>query len=355
MGVQQGEKTVENKEITIYDIAREAGVSPATVSRVLSSSANVRQEKKQRVLELVDKYQFRPNALARGLADTKSRIIGIMVADIRNPFYAEMFAACERAAMEAGYSTILCNSLNRMDKEMVLLDRLKEHRVDAIIQMGGHVDAISSDIGYAEKVNQLMKTTPVVLTGRLDGTKCRSVRIDGMKAMELLMEHLLGLGHRHIAVVGGDVGVLSTYEKLIQYRHMLSSAHIPYDPDIVTLNGTYSLEHGYEEMNRLLSLKKKLTAVIAINDFTAAGVMSCLNEHGIRVPEDISVVSYDNTYIAEITFPGLTTIDYNYEEYGRRLIGVAISAAEGREGELLQTVEPSLIVRKSSGPAPAGD
>lgn len=352
MGAQQGAKTNENKEITIYDIAREAGVSPATVSRVLSSSANVRQEKKQRVQELIDKYQFRPNAFARGLADTKSRIIGILAADIRNPYYAELFASCEMAAAEAGYSAILCNSMNNWDNEGVLLDRLKEHRVDAVIQMGGNVDSIVSNIEYVEKVNQLMKTTPVVVTGRLDGTKCRAVRIDSMKAMELLMDHLLNLGHRHIALVGGDINVLSTYEKVTQYRQMLVSAHIPYDPEIVTLNGSYSLEHGYEEMNRLLDMKKKLTAVVAINDFTAAGVVRCLEEHGIRVPEDISVVSYDNTYIAEITFPGLTTVDYNYDEFGRRLVEAAIQAAEGVQGEALQIVSPSLVVRRSSGPAP---
>lgn len=354
MGMQQGAKAGESKEITIYDIAREAGVSPATVSRVLSSSTNVRQEKKQRVLDLVDKYQFRPNALARGLADAKTRSIGMITADIRNPFYAEMLMSCELAAAEAGYVTYLCNAIKGKSQESMFLDRLKEQRVDVVIQIGGQVDEMVSDMTYVEKVNQIMKTIPVVTTGRLDGTKCRSVRIDAMKAMELLMEHLLSLGHRHIGLVGGKLSVLSTYEKLVQYRQMLTEAGIAYDPDIIMVDGayTYSLEGGYEEMDQLLQKGKELTAVIAINDFTAAGVMHCLADHGIRVPEDISVVSYDNTYISEITFPGITSIDYNYEEFGRKVVTAAIEAAQGVEGELLQIVSPSLVVRKSSGPAP---
>lgn len=348
--VPQG-KAAENKEITIYDIAREAEVSPATVSRVLSGRANVRADKKQRVLELVEKYQFQPNAFARGLAETKSRIIGIMVSDIRNPYYAEMFASCEKAAMNMGYSTLLCNSMNSFDTEVQLLRQLKTHRVDAVIQLGGHVDAATSDIAYVEQVNQLMKTTPMVTTGRLDGARCKSVRIDSMKSMELQMEHLLGLGHRRIAIVGGNIHVLATYEKLLQYRKMLTEAGIPYDPDIVTTAGEYTMQYGYTEMNRLLSLHKKLTAVIAINDFTAAGVMQCLYEHGIRVPEDISLVSYDNTYIAQTTFPGLTTIDYNYEEYGKLLIQAAIGNTD--EGLPLKVVNPVLVVRKSTAKAPA--
>lgn len=342
-------KPNESKPITIYDIAREAEVSPATVSRVLTGNTNVRSEKRQKILEIIEKYNFKPNAMARGLSETKSKIIGIMAADVRNPYYAELFVACEQAAKSAGYTVLLCNSLNVMEQEEYLLDQLIQQRVDAIILIGGRVDDLVSNMEYVEKVNQVMNTTPVVVTGKLEGTKCKMVRIDSMKAMELLMEHLISLGHQKIAMVGGSDRVLSTYEKLVQYRRSLQKYHIPFDPELIEARGAYNVESGYRLMNEILAKGKRPTAVVAINDFTAAGVVHSVLEHGYRIPEDISVVGYDNTYISKIMTPSITTIDYNYQLMGECLIEAAIEAIENR-GELLKLVSPTLVVRASSGP-----
>lgn len=348
----QGDTGYEYKEITIYDIAREAGVSPATVSRAMSGSANVRKEKKDRILELVEKYHFQPNALAKGLSDARSKIIGILVSDIRNPYYAEVFVSCEQAARRVGYTTILSNSMNDKSRELRMIDRLKRQRVDAIIIIGGQVDEITSKMEYVAHINQVMATTPIIVTGRLDGTRCPSVRIDSMKAMELLMSHLLGLGHEKIALVGGKVSVLASYEKVIQYKQMMAEARLPYEPEWISEDGDYNVDNGYEQMNRLFEIRKVPTAVIAINDFAAAGVLRSIQEHGLHVPEDISVVSYDNTYISEILNPSLTTIDYNYAEFGRILVQTCIQTLEENGGSLLQTVTPRLVIRKSTGPAP---
>lgn len=347
----QSDKTGENKPITIYDIAKEAQVSPATVSRVLTNSAKVRPEKRDKVLALIAKYNFKPNAMAKGLADTKSKIIGIIAADIRNPFYAELFVCCEQAAKEAGYTVMLSNCMSDTAQEEWLLDKMQERQADAIIQIGGRVDDLLSNMEYVEKVNQIMNTTPVVITGKLDGTKCHMVRIDSMKAMELLMEHLLSLGHKKIALLGGDMEVFSTYEKLVQYKQMLTKNRIPFDPELI-MPGSYNEESGYELMNGMFEKGVIPTAVVAINDFAAAGVMRSIQEHGLRIPEDISLVSYDNTFIAQLMIPKLTTIDYNYKEFGKKLVQTAIDAIEGREEEILQAVTPVLIVRESSGQAP---
>ena len=215
------QKVNENKPITIYDIAKEAGVSPSTVSRVLTNSANVRQEKKEKVLALIEKYHFKPNALAKGLADTKTRTIGILAADIRNPYYAALFVACEQAARAADYTVVLCNSLGVTETERELLGKLQEQKVDAIIQLGGRVDDLVSNEEYVELVNQVMATTPLVVTGKLDGTRCNTVRIDSMQAMELLMEHLIGLNHKRIALIGGRKDVLATFEKYQRYKQIL--------------------------------------------------------------------------------------------------------------------------------------
>ena len=160
----QPQKLSENKAITIYDIAKEAGVSASTVSRVLTNSANVRKEKKEKVLALIEKYNFKPNALAKGLADTKTRTIGVLAADIRNPYYASLFVACENAARAVNYTVVLCNSLGEMTKEIELLGKLQEQKVDAIIQFGGRVDDLVSNEEYVELINQVMTTIPVVVT-----------------------------------------------------------------------------------------------------------------------------------------------------------------------------------------------
>ncbi len=339
----------ENRTITIYDIAKEAGVSPATVSRVLTNNANVRSEKKEKILALIEKYDFEPNTLARGLAETKTQTIGILSADIRNPYYASMFIACEQAARAVGYTAVLCNFLGEKESEMKLLKSLQKQRVDAIIQFGGRVDDLTSEEEYVEFANQIMATTPLVVTGKLDGTRCHIVRIDSMKAMDLLMEHLLGLGHRKIALIGGRRDVLSTFEKYQRYKQILKERQIEFDPRLVPEQGNYNAQTAYQQMTELLDAGVEMTAVIAINDFSALGIMQCLTQRGYRIPEDISVVSYDNTYMAEVSVPTLTSVDYNYEEYGRKLIDTATALIDGRKVGRVRMVTPTLVVRGSSG------
>lgn len=349
----QEQNNNENKVITIYDIAREAGVSPATVSRVLTNNVNVRQEKRDKVLYLVRKYNFRPNALARSLSDTRSRVIGILVADIQNPYYAELFVACERAAHEAGYTVLLTNSAGDPQREGELMEMMQGQRVDAFIQMGGSVDALFSEKDYMERLSQAMNHIPVVVTGKVEGMDSHMVRIDSAHAMKLLMDHLTGLGHRRIALIGGRMDVLGTYEKFLQYQKCLQEHRIVFDPALVAEDGNYDMESGYRLMNRMFEKQVEPTAVIAVNDFAAAGVVRSIMEHGKRIPEDISVVGYDNTYIAQMMTPPLTSIDYDYEEYGRLLIRTAVQTIEGKETDRLQTVMPRLVVRGSSGAAPA--
>lgn len=345
-------KTIGNKSITIYDIAREAGVSPATVSRVLTGSVNVRREKKEKVQKIIDKYNFKPNALARGLSDTHSKVIGVLAADVRNPYYAQLFIACEVAAQKRGYNVLLCNFMSDKEQEREQLEKLQEQRVDAIIQIGGTVDDLDSDVEYVEFINNLINDRPVVVTGKLDGTECYSVRIDAMKTMDLLMEHLLALGHRDIALVGGRMDVLSTFEKVQRYRQILRKHQIAFREELIISTRDYVNDSAYERMNELLGVGIRPTAVIAINDFSAAGIMRSIHEHGLRIPEDISLVSYDNTFIAELLMPKLTSIDYDYDRYGELLIETAVGTLEGKEYPRLQLVMPTLIVRGSSGMAP---
>jgi|ASRN01.1.fsa_nt_gi LacI family transcriptional regulator len=347
----KSQKLIEGKAITIYDIAKEAGVSPATVSRVLTNKTNVSQKKKDKVQALINKYDYRPNALARGLSDTKSKVIGIIAADIRNPFYAEVFVACEIAAKEAGYTVLLCNSFGLTELEEEQLDMLQQQKVDVIIQLGGRADDLISDQEYVEKVNSINKYIPMVVTGKLEGTQCYQVQIDAEKAAELVLEHLIGMGHKKIVLMGGRKTVVSTYAKYQEYKKILQKYSIDFHEDNV-IEGNYDYDTGYASMNQLIDKKNLPTAVVAINDFLAAGVIRSLHEHGYVIPDDISVVSYDNVYIANMLTPKLTSVDYNYEDFGKALVETAISIVEKKQKPLLQKVIPTLVIRESSGVAP---
>lgn len=346
------QKSSENKAITIYDIAKEAGVSPATVSRVLTNNANVSKAKKEKVQSLIEKYDFKPNALAKGLSDTQSKVIGIIVADVRNSYYAEVFVACEKAAREQGYTVLLSNAFGNMDREMQHLDMMRQQRVAAVIQLGGSVDAVISYPEYVGKVQQITPAVPVIVTGKLDGTECYEVQIDFDRATDFLMEYLFGLGHEKIALVGGRYDVMGTYRKRQRYEELLEKHGISYHEEYV-VEGSYDYESGYIGMNQILALDAVPTAVITINDYVASGVVRSAVEHGYRIPQDISVVGYDNTQIAELLTPRLTSIDYDYENFGRMLVNTAIAASKGIKVPRHQKMRPRLVVRESSGSRPA--
>ncbi len=345
-----GKERINNgKAITIYDIAKEAGVSASTVSRVLTGSASVRKEKKERIEQIIKQYNFKPNALAKGLSDTATKSVGIIAADVRNPYYSALFVACEIAAEKAGYSVVLANSLGVKEREQSQLDQLVQQKVDAIIQMGGMVDDLITDDAYAEKVRNICSNTPIIVTGKLDKTPVHRVVIDEAKGMNLLMDHLIGLGHEKIALVGGEMRVASTFYKYQMYEDSLKAHGIPVRGEYV-VNGRYDPESGYEATNRILDLPDRPTAIIAINDFAASGAIKSIREHNLRIPEDISVVSFDNTYITEVTRPRLTGVDYDYNEYGEKLIETAIAVSKGEEIEDVQMINPILVMKESTGP-----
>lgn len=344
-------RALEGKKITIYDIAREAGVSPATVSRVLTSNAKVKSDKLEAVQAIIAKYNFRPNALARGLAETRRKVIGIIMADVRNPYYANLFVACEQAARAKGYSLLLENSLGQQEIEEQQLILMEEQRVDAIILVGGRADDLHSNEAFVEKVNQVCNSIPVILTGKLDGTSCYQVRIDAIKTMDLVMEHLLALGHRDIALIGGLDTVASSYEKRKRYKQILAKYQIPCRSEYYENYGGYDYETGYSLTQKLLALDNVPTAVIGINDSASAGAMNCILEHGLRIPEDISVVGYDNTLTCNVVTPKLTSIDYNYDDFAEKLIATVESVYSSVSLPPLQLIDPSLVVRDSTGRA----
>lgn len=339
---------MSKSKVNIYAIAKEANVSPATVSRVLTNSAKVSSEKRKRVQDAIDKYGFKPNTIARRLSGTASKVIGIIAADISNPFYSSLFIECEKAAYENGYTVLLCDTFGKSDLEENHLQNLRDQKVDAIILIGGRVDELVTDKNYVKYINEIIDDIPIITTGYLPGAKCYQVNIDEQQACQLIMEYLINLGHRDIALIGGRATVKSTYEKRQCYIRWLEKYKIEYNADWLIEGKYYNIDTGYECMNKLFESNSKLpSAIIAINDFTAVGIMKSIIEHGLSIPEDISIASFDNTYVSEITIPNLTTIAYDYKMFGETLINTAINAIVKIKINKVTLIDTKILIRNS--------
>ncbi len=337
------------KNITIVDIAKEAGVSTATVSRVLTGNAKVNKEKKEKINEIIKKYDFHPNVLARGLIQTKTNTIGILTADIRNPYYSSLFVSCEKAAAAQGYSLILCNSFSDRLREFELIDNLANQKVDAIVLIGGAPDNLHTDLEYAEKVNRITDSIPVLVTGRLDGTNCVRINIDPLKSIQLVMDYITqNKNFKKIGFIGGSKTVIFSIELRSGFKKFLRQYDLDYYPEFDIVNDHYDDIGGYLAMKQILSQSNHPDIVIAVNDFTAVGAMRAISEHNLKIPEDISIISFDDTFIASLMNPPLTSVSYNYGLFGYTIIETAIRCIEGKEAvQPITYLQPKLIVRES--------
>ena len=335
------------QSLNITKIAKEAGVSPSTVSRVISKNAKVSEDKRERVEEVIKKYNYRPNALAQGLINAKTNMIGIIAADLVNPYYSTMLESCEKEINRLGYIPMICGTLNDGELEVKYLQKMYDLRMEAVIIIGGKSDNSVSDPDYADMLNRLGENMPIVMTGNVEGSDCYRVMIDEVAAMTQSMEHLIELGHSRIALVGGMGHVKSTYDKRICYRGLLRKHGIAFNSEYV-VNSDYSIEGGFEGMEYLFAKNEVLpTAVIAINDYSAVGAMRSIKQKGFQIPSDISLVSFDNTFIVETTIPKLSSISYDYEFFGKKLISTAVALINQETVDNLQKIPPQLVIRDS--------
>ena len=343
----------EKKNVTIYDIAREAGVSPATVSRILTGSASVRQEKRERVNSLIAKYQFRPNAMARALSETHTRLIGMVSADVSNSYYHSLFTACTNAARKRGYSLLLFNTMSRAELENAAIVRLIELRVDAMIIAGGRVDLAQPDGAFLGVLRSTVGRVPVVVASRSPLAEVPGVAVDHVGSMDIALRHLVSLGHREIGFVYTGRQFYGTVEKLLRFRAVLAEYGLPVREEWMLEVPDYDIDSGRVGADRLLRLSEKPTAVLGLNDMISIGLLKQLTDRGVRVPEQLSLLSFDDTYITSLTTPGISSVDYDYTLFAAQLTDTAIACAEGRTAPRQQLVAPSLSLKGSCG-APGG-
>lgn len=331
-------------KVTIKDIAEKANVSVATVSRVVNNkSKGVGEETRKRILDLVREYNYQPSAVARGLVTKKSKIIGLIIPDLTNPFYPKMAKGIEDVAHENGYNIILCDGNNSKEKEAAYLDFLNEHYVCGIIYNNFH--NISDVI-----LDKILKTSlPLVfIDSKPDVKGCKCVYLDNQKAMYDLVEYLINNGHRRIGFMTGPLDSYSINERYKGYINALQDNNIPIDSDLV-IQGDYVFKDGYDAMGDLLKKTSDITAVACCNDLMAIGALEKLEDMGIKVPDDISVAGFDNIDMTRLVRPRLTTVAQPIYDMGRQAASMIISIIEGKAKEVQDNVifEPSLVIRDS--------
>lgn len=288
--------------ITIYDVAREANVSMATVSRVVNGNPNVKPATRKKVVEVIDRLGYRPNAVARGLASKKTTTVGVIIPDIASPFFAELARGIEDIATMYKYNIILSNSDQNIEKELHLLNTMLGKQVDGIVFMGGNIKS--------EHVEEFKKSpVPIVLAGSIEETgEIPSVNIDYEQATFDAVSTFVEKGHKEIAfVIGPLIEPINKDKKLEGYRHALKDAGIEYNEKLV-VEGDYTYDSGLEAIERILELDTKPTAILVGSDEMALGVVHGAFDRGYSVPDDFEVISSDNTRLTLMVRPQLTTI-----------------------------------------------
>ncbi len=337
-------------DITIYDLAKEADVSVATASRALSDTPNLNSKKQRRVIELAEKYAFRPNMLARNFFYGKSHTLCIVLPEITNPFYSEMFSAADEEAARNGYSLVLCRLPADSNSLPHLYERMISRRFDGVIMAGGIVE---KPHGKAlQLLHQLQAYMPIVTIGSpIEGLDCVSVSADIEAGTRMSVRHLHALGHRRIALLGGDPKNNSSRERQDGFFGEMERLELSGGMQYLQAVG-YTPADGEAGVQQLLSSVERSrwpTAVIAINDLVALGALRQFNRMGLRVPEDIALIGCDNQFFTAFTSPPLTTLDLKVNDLSRMAVDSLLETPRGEAQSVCQTKDTVLIVRESCG------
>lgn len=332
----------DTRPATMEDVARQAGVSRALVSLVMRGSPQVSAASRSRVLDAAAALGYRPNAIARSLASRTNRTIGVLLNDLHNPFFAEIIDGVEGAAETGGYRTLLSTGGRRKRREEAALEAMLEFRVGGLI--------LVSSLLSPGLIASTARTCPVVVVSRT--VRCQdvdSVVTDEIAGVRLAVEHLLALGHRRIVHIDGGADPSGPLRRRGYEKAMRATGNAS-----LIVAGDFSEAGGAKAADEILRMRQRPTAIVAANDLAAAGAMERLEEAGLSVPDDMSVVGFDNTYLAALRQVSLTTINQPRDTMGRLAVNALVERITGaRSAPVRHVVSPSLIVRRSTGPAPS--
>ena len=331
---------------SIRDVARTAGVSTATVSHVINNTRFVSEEMRARVLEAIEQCGYYPNAHARSLASGRSQILGLIISDIANPFFPELVKAIETAAFEHGYDVVLSNTNYDPERTSHYVRRLIERKVAGVALMTSELDT--------SLIDELARRDVAVVFLDLGetGQHMSNLRVDYEAGIEEAVRHLVTLGHRHITFVSGPNHLRSAARRLEAFRSSMRR-HLP-GVGVQIYNGDFKLEGGRRAIRAMLAQGELPTALLAANDMMALGAMSELRALGASVPEDVSVVGFDDIEFASLSSPQLTTVSLPRTELGRRAVEALIETIGHPERRGVEIEIPTrLVVRGSTTTARA--
>lgn len=325
-------------QATIRDVAAKAGVSVATVSRVFNDKHLVRDATYRRVRAVAERLRYVPHAGARSLSLRATNTIGVVLPDLHGEFFSEVIRGIDLAARQSGYHLLVSGShSDRADMQAVL--QAVRGRVDGLIVM-------SPDLDAAALVGDLPSAIPVViLNASIEGR--RSVTIDNAGGARAMVRHLVALGHRRISFICGPAQNADAAERRRGYRDAARALEVDLSRDLM-IAGNFTEESGYEAARRILTFATPPSAVFAANDAMAIGALSAFRAAGLRVPEDVAVVGFDDVPIARFLTPPLTTVKVPISELGRRGFEILLGSAPGQPIRPSK-LETSLIVRQSCG------
>ncbi len=342
------ENLTAKRSVTIYDIAKEADVSPSTVSRVISGRGAVSQEKREKIQRIIDKCEYTPNAFARGLQKSRSGIIGFVIPNIGNEYFATVYCEFEKHALEHGYMVAVYNGNNNRLVESKIFKRLEEARVEAIVIMGGRIDSDGLDEAYVEEVRMLNQRIPCILcTEKAKHFGCVGVHSDDRMGIRSVVQYLKKQNYKTVGFLGGHPNIIPCINKL-HYLKEETKEHGLLLEDKWIIGHSFDEADGAESMKKLLELDELPEVVCCINDHVAIGAMGIVLDAGLRIPEDISIIGSDGIRLTEQIRPQLTTVAVDYETYGRAIFDMVQAKIEERECEAQQLISPRLVIRSTT-------
>ncbi|WML49599.1 LacI family DNA-binding transcriptional regulator [Neobacillus sp. PS3-34] len=301
--------------VTIKDVAKMANVAPSTVSRVIANSPRISEKTKQKVKEAMDKLGYHPNFIARSLASQSTQAIGLVMPSsgdvvFQNPFFPTVLQGISEGAHEKNYALHMTTGKSEIETLDAVIHMVQGRRVDGVVLLYSKVE--DKVISYLQG-----RDFPFVVVGKpyKHVEEITHVDNDNFRAMRDATEYLIGLGHQQIAFIGGSLDLVVTVDRLLGYERALRGADIPLRNEYI-IHEEFLREGGQEAVEELMALEHRPTALVVADDFMALGVLNMLDEMGIRVPEDISVVSFNNVLLSEMSKPPLTSVDINIFDLG---------------------------------------
>ena len=344
---ERGQFDLRTSQVTIRDIAREAGVSVATVSRHLNGTARLRPETRARVQAVIDKYDYTPNEVARSLFRRSSGVIGLIMPEIDGFYFASLAQSVERAARRHGYEIFLCNTLDDIEREIAYIGRLRSRQIDGIILAGGATNRSSLDEALLEQLRLAVEGLPTVVINGIElGADSVNVNSIDDDVTVCVVDHLIRSGRRRIALLGGLRGITSFEDRVVAYRSALARHGLAVEEQYVVPLG-FTIAQGRAAGEQLLACRPRPEAILAVNDTAAAGALQALVSHGIDVPRQMPVIGYDNSVIAASVLPRLSTFMHPYDEIAWQAVQSLAALMAGEATDACYRFAMTFIERES--------